>query len=242
MSVGSRAPPQLCGNSPWEKISRNCIFPRQGSAVHSRQGKRTSCREEEALPSMKQQAARVCETWLVPYWPQFYYDLCIGTRTQAYLEKGLGADFYKLPRAKAMRTLSEVRKSIVWILKLLFDWQLQSCTERIRLSVLLCWVPSFIHRGVSVEVKNVPDRLRYNRALLQSKDLSMWFLPSLVIMVPQAWPQFWGNNPWEKMSKNHYSPSLGSGVFRRRRKWDSFEQEEATSCPVFGSLYLEGMG
>ena len=61
--------------------------------------------------------------------------------------------------------------------------------------MLLCWVPSFIHRGVSVEVKNVPDRLRYNRALLQSKDLSMWFLPSLVIMVPQAWPQFWGNNP-----------------------------------------------
>ena len=42
----------------------------------------------------------------------------IRTRTQAYLEKGLGADFYKLPRATAMRTLSAVRESIVWILKL----------------------------------------------------------------------------------------------------------------------------
>ena len=42
----------------------------------------------------------------------------IPTRTQAYLEKGLGVDFYKLPRATAMRTLSAVRESIVWILKL----------------------------------------------------------------------------------------------------------------------------
>ena len=40
------------------------------------------------------------------------------TRTQAYLEKGLGVDFYKLPRATAMRILSVVRESIVWILKL----------------------------------------------------------------------------------------------------------------------------
>ena len=51
------------------------------------------------------------------------------------------------------------------------------------------------HRGVSRGAKNVPHRLRFTRTLLQSKDLSMWFLPSLVIMVPQAWPQFWGNNP-----------------------------------------------
>ena len=34
------------------------------------------------------------------------------------MEKGLGADFYKLPRATAMRTLSEVRARTVWILKL----------------------------------------------------------------------------------------------------------------------------
>ena len=33
------------------------------------------------------------------------------------MEKGLGADFYKMPRATAMRMLSAVRESIVWILK-----------------------------------------------------------------------------------------------------------------------------
>ena len=34
-----------------------------------------------------------------------------------------------------MRTVSRVRKNIVWIFKLLFERQLQSCTERIRLCV-----------------------------------------------------------------------------------------------------------
>ena len=32
----------------------------------------------------------------------------------------MGADFYKVPRATAMRTLSRVRKSIVWIFKVFF--------------------------------------------------------------------------------------------------------------------------
>ena len=36
----------------------------------------------------------------------------------AYLEKRLGADFYKVPRATAVRILSVVRESILWILKL----------------------------------------------------------------------------------------------------------------------------
>ena len=31
------------------------------------------------------------------------------------------------------------------------------------------------HRGVSRGAKNVPHRLRFTRALLQSKDFSMWF-------------------------------------------------------------------
>ena len=38
-----------------------------------------------------------------------------------------------------MRSLSEVRESIVWILKLLFERQLQSCTERIRLCHEVQW-------------------------------------------------------------------------------------------------------
>ena len=60
------------------------------------------------------------------------------TRAEDYLEKGLGVDFYKLPRATAMRILSAVRESIVWILKLFSERQCQSCRERIRLSVHLC--------------------------------------------------------------------------------------------------------
>ena len=80
------------------------------------------------------------------------------TRTEDYLEKGLGVDFYKLPRATVMRSLSQVRKSFVWMLKLFSERQVQNCTERIRLSVHLCWVRTFTHRGVSIGAKNVPER------------------------------------------------------------------------------------
>ena len=34
----------------------------------------------------------------VPYWPQLHHCLFIRASTQAYLEKRLGADFYKVPR------------------------------------------------------------------------------------------------------------------------------------------------
>ena len=57
-----------------------------------------------------------------------------------------------------MITLSVVRKIVVWILKLFSESQGQSCTERIRLSVHLCWVRTFTHRGVSIGAKNVPER------------------------------------------------------------------------------------
>ena len=46
----------------------------------------------------------------VPYWPQFFYGHCIGTMTQAYLEKDMGADFYKPPKATTMRTISRERE------------------------------------------------------------------------------------------------------------------------------------
>ena len=48
------------------------------------------------------------------------------TRTQAYLEKRLAADFYKVPRATAVRILSVVRESILWILKLFSERQGQN--------------------------------------------------------------------------------------------------------------------
>ena len=45
---------------------------------------------------------------------------------------------------------------------------------------LLC---SFTHRGVSVGAKNVPDRVRFTRALLEIKDLCMWFCLPLCVSV-----------------------------------------------------------
>ena len=57
------------------------------------------------------------------------------TRTQDYLEKGLGADFYKVPRATAVRILSAARESILWILKLFSERQGQN---ELRKSGSLC--------------------------------------------------------------------------------------------------------
>ena len=118
----------------------------------------------------------------VPYWPHLSYCLSIQNRTHAYLDKGKALVLSKLERATAMRPLSELRVS-GWILKLFSERHFQSCTERIRLSGPLCWVRSFTHRGVSVGAKNVPDRVRFTRALLEIKDLCMWFCLPLCVSV-----------------------------------------------------------
>ena len=177
----------------------------------------------------------------MPYWPQLRHCLFIRARTQAYLEKGLGADFYKLPRATAMRPLSQVRKSLVWILKLLFERQVQNCTERIRFSMPSCWVSSFTHRGVPVGIKNLPDTVRFTRALLESKDLSMLFSFPCAFgslgTAPASWKQ-----PLRKDLQEPLFPQAGSGVRRKRNKQASLGQVEAANRPVFESLYLEGMG
>ena len=80
------------------------------------------------------------------------------TRTEDYLEKGLGVDFYKLPRATEMRHLSRQGKSKWMDSKQVRGCTFQPLTERIRLPVPLCWVWRFTHKGVSIGAKNVPDR------------------------------------------------------------------------------------
>ena len=45
------------------------------------------------------------------------------------MEKRLGADFYKVPRATAVRILSVVRESILWILKLFSERQRQNASR-----------------------------------------------------------------------------------------------------------------
>ena len=69
--------------------SRNSFAPRLGNAVHRRQGKRASCREKGALLLLDDQAARVCETSLVPYWSQLRRCLLFRARTQAYFHSRL---------------------------------------------------------------------------------------------------------------------------------------------------------
>ena len=128
------------------------------------------------------------------------------TRTEDYLEKGLGVDFYKLPRATVMRSLSQVRKSFVWMLKLFSERQVQNCTERIRLSVPSCWVRSFTHRGVSVGIKKFPDRVRFTRALLQSKDLSMWFCLPLCVWISGLGPSSVEIAPEKRSPRTAFPP------------------------------------
>ena len=52
----------------------------------------------------------------------------------------------------------------------------------------LCWLCSFPHRDVPVGAKNIPHRLRFTRALLESKDLSMRFSLPLCVWVSGIGP------------------------------------------------------
>ena len=141
----------------------------------------------------------------VPYWPQFFYGHCIGTMTQAYLEKGKALVLSKLERATAMRPLSELRVS-GWILKRCLATKLQHPMERIRLPVSLCWVCSFTNRGLSIGAKNVPDRVKFTRALLQRKDWSMWFCLPLCVWVPGLSPSFMETSPEKRSPRSAFAP------------------------------------
>ena len=90
----------------------------------------------------------------------------------------------------------------------LFERQLQNCTESIRLSVPPCWVCSFTHRGVSIGIKKFPDRVRFTRALLQSKDLSMLFSFPQAFASPGPAPAPW-KQPLRKDLKELLIPQAG---------------------------------
>ena len=148
-------------------------------------------------------------------------------------------DFYKLPRATVMRSLSQVRKSFVWMLKLFSERQVQNCTERIRLSVPSCWVRSFTHRGVSVGIKKFPDRVRFTRALLESKDLSMLFSFPCAFGSPGSAPAPW-KQPLSKDLQEPLIPQAGiwssqaagqASLLRARRG----SQPACVCKPLFGS-------
>ena len=105
-----------------------------------------------------------------------------------------------------------------------------------------CWVRSFTHRGVRIGAKNVRQRLRFTRALLESKDLFMWFCLPLYVWVSGHNPSSVEKTPEQRSPRICFSPMLGTRDHRRQEKQASFRQEEAANRPVFGSLYLQGMG
>lgn len=177
---------------------------------------------------------------LAPDWPHLSYCLSIQNRTHAYLDKGKALVLSKLERATAMRPLSELRVS-GWILKLCLATKLQHPMERIRLPVSLCWVCSFTNRGLSIGAKNVPDRVKFTRALLQRKDWSMWFCLPLCVWVPGLSPSSW-KHPLRKDLQDPLLRQAGKPSLHRQGKRASFRQEETANRPVFGSLNLEAMG
>ena len=69
-----------------------------------------------------------------------------------------------------------------------------------------CSVHSFTDRGVSIGNKNVPDRVRFTRALLESKDLSMWFFFPCAFGAPGSAPAQW-KQPLRKDLQDPLFPS-----------------------------------
>ena len=102
------------------------------------------------------------------------------TRSQDYLEKGLGEDFYKLPRATAMKTLSAVRAILYGFSSCFLNDSVKPAQTESG-SLLPCLIHSFTHRGVPVVAKNDPHRMRFTRALLENKDFFMWFCLPLYV-------------------------------------------------------------
>ena len=76
------------------------------------------------------------------------------------------------------------------------------------LGILPCSVHSFTDRGVSIGNKNVPDRVRFTRALLESKDLSMWFFFPCEFGSPGLAPAPW-KQPLRKDLQDPLFPEAG---------------------------------
>ena len=155
------------------------------------------------------------------------------------LREGLGYSVSKLPRATAMRALSEVRREqLVGFSSCCWAAQLPC---RMRLLVALFWICSNMHTECLCSRQKLPDRLRYTRALLQSKDVDV-VLPFPMSLGPLPRSQPWGNSPWENTYNKWFVRQLGSEVHRTRVNEASLVEGEAANWCVFASMYLEGTG
>ena len=71
-----------------------------------------------------------------------------------------------------------------------------------------CWVRSFTHRGVSPGIKKFPVRVRFTRALLESKDLCMLFSFPCAFRSPGTAPAPW-KQPLRKDLQELLLPQTG---------------------------------
>ena len=105
-----------------------------------------------------------------------------------------------------MRALSEVRKEqLVGFFSCCVAAQLPRRMESMRLLVALFWVCSNMHTEC---LCSLMYRLMYTRALLQSKDMWMWFCLSLWVWVPYLSPTP-GETALEKILTIVVCPSAG---------------------------------
>ena len=75
-----------------------------------------------------------------------------------------------------------------------------------------CWVRSFTHRGVPIGAKNVRQRLRFTRALLESKDLFMWFCLPLYVWVSGHNPSSVETTPEQRSPRSAFPPCWEPGI------------------------------
>ncbi len=101
----------------------------------------------------------------------------------------------------------------------------------------LCWLCSFPHRDVPVGAKNIPHRLRFTRALLESKDLSMRFSLPLCVWVSGIGPCSVETASEKRSPRTSYPPGweaefAGGGI----SKLPSARRDSQPACvwkPIF---------
>ena len=153
----------------------------------------------------------------MPYWPQLSYCLSFQTRIRAYLVKGKGLLLSKVPRDTAMRPLSRRGKRKRMDSQTGALPQSISTPQRESGSLPPCWVRSFTHRGVRIGAKNVRQRLRFTRALLESKDLFMWFCLPLYVWVSGHNPSSVETTPEQRSPRSAFPPCWEPGIIGGRK-------------------------
>ena len=115
------------------------------------------------------------------------------------LWEAFGADFYKLPKATEIRTLSEVMECIVWILKLLLGRQLLNS-----LCPYVGYSASHTELCLYVPRKLLTDRI--TRALLQNWDVLLWVFLPLWVWVPMLGPSSGKTAPEKRTPRTDFPP------------------------------------